>query len=137
MKALIVAICRSARPHDNLLSIDSAGINRVANARYPAPMKVMVAVMVEMSQGESKNEQQVRVRVEDADGGLVTQHNAAFRCDYLSPMNDPGELVMAPVVFDCRNLQLPAAGRYQVVVDSVDGNLEGVALSFRAVTKIE
>lgn len=136
MRASIVAICRSAHPHDNLLSIDSAGINRVANARYPAPMKVMVAVMVELPQGESKNEQQIRVRVEDADGGLVAQDSVRFRCDYLSPMNDPGELVVTSVVFDCRDVQLPAAGRYQVVVDSEDGNLEEVALSFRAVTKV-
>lgn len=99
-------------------------------------MKVMVAVMVELPQGESKNEQHVRVRVEDADGGLVAQDSVRFRCDYLSPMNDPGELVVTSVVFDCRDVQLPAAGRYQVVVDSEDGNLEEVALSFRAVTKV-
>ena len=52
-------------------------------------------------------------------------------------MNDPGELVVASVVFDCRNVRLPAAGRYQVVVDSEDGDLEEVALSFRAVTEVE
>ena len=100
-------------------------------------MKVMVAVMVEMPPDESTNEQQVRIRIEDADGGVVAQHKVKFRCDYLSPMNDPGELVMAPVVFDCRDLQLPTAGRYQVVVDSEDGNLEEIALSFRAVTRVE
>lgn len=133
MKLSVAAICDFAQVREGLLSVISAGVNRVWRETYPAPMGVMLALLVEMTPAESKMPHEIRIRVEDADGrDRVAEVLGAFQTLQVSPLNDPGELQLVPLTFDFRNIELPAAGRYQIVLDWMMEDVDPTVLAFRA-----
>ena len=133
MELSVAAICDAAQVREGLLSVLSAGVNRVWRETYPAPMGVMLALLVEMTPGEAKTPHEIRIRVEDADGrDRLAEVLAAFQTTGISSLNDPGELLLMPLTVDFRNIQLPAPGRYQIVLDwMMEGTIPTV-LAFRA-----
>lgn len=131
MKISAAAICDFAQVRDGLLSVISASITRVVHDRYPANMAVMLALILEVAPGEAKMPREIRVRVEDADGERLAEISGGFQIEHPPPALDPGELMMVPLAVDLRNIPLPAAGRYQVVIDPMSQGVAPTVLAFR------
>ena len=132
MQISAATICDFAQVRDGLLSVVSASITRVWRDQYPHQMGVMLAIILEVTQTEAQVPREIRVRVEDADGKRLAEASAGFQIGPPLPPLDPGEVMSVPVAVDFRNVTLPAAGRYQVVIDPMTDGAEPVALSFRA-----
>ena len=132
MKVCVAAICDFAQVREGLLSVISAGINRVWRPQYPAPMGAMLALIIEVTPGEAKIPREIRFRVEAADGARLAEASAGFQIGTPPSQNDPGAVMMVPFAVDFRTVQLPAAGRYQIVVDLMTEGVEETVLAFRA-----
>ncbi len=132
MKIRVATICDFAQVRDGLLFVSSAGITRVWREQYPHQMGVMLAVILEVTQLEAQVPREIRVRVEDEDGMRLAEASVGFQIGPPLPQLDPGEVMSVPLAVDFPTVALPAAGRYQVVIDPMDGDAEPVALAFRA-----
>ena len=132
MQFKVAVICDFAQVREGLLSTISAGINRAWRETFPAPMDVMVALLVEMTYVEAKMPHEIRIRVEDDDGrNRLIEFVGAFQTEP-SPLMDPGESLLMPLIFDFRSIELPTPGRYQIVVDPVTDDTDPTVLAFRA-----
>ena len=127
----VATLCDFAQVRERLLSVISAGVTRVWRSQYPAPLGIMLALICEIDPGSASIPREIRIRAENADGGRLAEAACAFQLDP-GPGHDPGEMLTFPFVVDFRNLQLPAAGRYQIVIDPMSEGVEPTALSFRA-----
>lgn len=132
MKISAASICDFAQVRDGLLSVVSASITRVWRDQYPHQMGVMLAVILEVTPAEAQMPREIRVRVEDADGKRLAEASAGFQIGPPLPPLDPGEAMSVPFALDFRSVALPAAGRYQVVIDPMTEGVEPTALAFRA-----
>ncbi len=132
MQIRSATLCDFAQVRDGLLSVVSASITRVWRDQYPSQMGIMLAIILEVVQSEAQAPQEVRVRVEDADGARLAEASSGFQIHPPLPSLDPGEAMLMPAAYDFRSVALPAAGRYQVVVDPMTDGAEPVALAFRA-----
>lgn len=131
MEIRVATICDFAQVREGLLSVLSAGITRVWQTQYPAPLGVMVALVFELAPGAATTPREVQFRVENADGDRLAEGVGAIQADP-SPGHDPGEMLTLPMVVDFRSLQLPAAGRYQIVIDPMSDGVDPTVLAFRA-----
>ena len=132
MKVGAATICNFAEVRDGLLSVISASITRVWHDRYPANMAVMLGVILEVSPVEASMPREVRVRVEDADGARLAEISGGFQAGPPPPQLDPGEVMMVPLAVDLHHVVLPAAGRYQIVIDPMTDGIALATLAFRA-----
>lgn len=132
MRINAASICDFAQVRDGLLSVVSASITRVWRDQYPNQLGVMIAVILEVSQTEAQMPREIRVRIEDADGKRLAEASAGFQIVPPLPPFDPGEVMSVPFALDFRNVILPAAGRYQVVIDPMTEGAESTVLAFRA-----
>ena len=131
MKIRVATICDFAQVREGLLSVMSAGITRLWRTQYPAALGVMVALIFELVPGSASVPREVRFRVENADGARLAEAVCGIQVDP-SPGLDPGEMLPIPMVVDFRDLQLPAAGRYQIVIDPMSEGIAPTVLAFRA-----
>ena len=92
----------------------------------------MLAVIIEVAPGEARVPREIRLRVENADGGRLAESSAAFQIGEPPTQADPGEMLVVPFAVDFREVQLPAAGRYQIVIDVMAEGVEPTVLAFRA-----
>lgn len=125
----VAALCDYAQVREQMLTVASAGVTRAYREKYPAPMGVMLALMVEMSAADAKMPHEIQARVEDSDGDKIAELGLAFQVGAILDL-DPGEMLVVPTVLDLRDIELPRPGRYQVVV--VPEGAEEIPLSFRA-----
>ncbi len=135
MKVPLAALCDFAQERNGLLSIISAGFNRVSCDSFPSHAGFMLALHIELSPVEAQLPQEVRCRLENADGAIVDSGLLAFQIDEIGAGHDPGEILQLPLVYDCRNVVLPEPGRYQVVIDLMVDDVEPVVLAFRALER--
>ena len=112
-----------------MLTMASAGVTRAYRDQYPAPMGVMLALMIELSAVDATVPHEILARVEDTDGDKIAEAGAAFQIGKIRDL-DLGEMLVIPAVLDLRDIELPKPGRYQVVV--VPEASDEIALSFRA-----
>ena len=131
MEIRVATICDFAQVREGLLSVLSAGITRVWQTQYPAPLGVMVALIFELAPGSASIPHEVQFRVENADGDRLAEGAGAIQADP-SPGHDPGEMLTLPMVVDFRSLQLPAAGRYQIIINPMSDGVDPTVLAFRA-----
>lgn len=132
MNISVAMLCDFAQVRSGLLFISSGGVSQLHRPSYPAPLGVMLALAVEVSELEGKESFEVRVRVEDADGHALTQISGNLQVG-LTKMT-PGETRQIPFALDLRPLQLPAAGRYMVRSVIPGHDVAEACLSFRATT---
>ena len=125
----VAALCDFAQVREQMLTVASAGVTRAYREEYPAQMGVMLALMLEVTEVEAAEPQEISVRVEDADGNMIAEAVAGFQVGEIFDL-DPGEMLSVPAVLDLREAVLPEPGRYQVVIAPEAS--EEVALSFRA-----
>lgn len=134
MDIRVATLCDFAQVREGLLFVSSAGITRVYRESFPAPIGVMLALVLELSPVEAMDAHKITVRVEDADGRQLAEMVGEVKVT-LGTGHDPGELVNVPFVADFRTMKLPSEGRYQVAIQpDVDG-VNPVALGFRAAVR--
>ncbi|MXW42226.1 MAG: hypothetical protein F4138_02210 [Acidimicrobiia bacterium] len=134
MDIRVATLCDFAQIREGLLFVHSAGITRVYRESFPAPIGVMLALVLEMSPVEANVANKIRVRVEDADGFKLAEMVGEMQVK-LGSGHDPGEMVNVPFVADFRNIKLPKPGRYQVAVYPEVEGASPVALGFRAAVR--
>ena len=110
MKTCVAALCDFAQVRESLLTVASAGITRVWRPQYPAPMGLMLALVIEVAPAEAALPREIRIRVEDSDGKRLAESSGGFQVDVPPEGNDPGEVLMLPFAIDFRGVELPAAG---------------------------
>ncbi len=130
MNLRIATICDYAQIREGLLTIISASITRLYRANFPAPMEAMLALLIETSQDLVKIPQEIRVRIEDEDGGVLLTAGTVFQVES-APDADPGELLLIPSVLDLRAVALQKPGRYQIVIE-IPGSDHTSVIAFRA-----
>ncbi len=131
MEIRVATICDFAQVREGLLSVVSAGINGVWQSQYPAQLGVMLALVIEIAAVEATEPREIRVRIESADGTRLAEASGGFQIQSI-PGCDPGEMLNLPLVVDFREVQVPAPGRYQFVVDPMTEGVGSIPLSFRA-----
>ena len=134
MDIRVATLCDFAQVREGLLFVSSAGITRVYRESFPAPIGVMLALVLEMSPVEAANANKIKVRVEDADGQKLAEMVGEVQVK-LGSGHDPGELVNVPFVADFRAMKLPTPGRYQVAIHPEVDGANPVALGFRAAVR--
>ncbi len=130
MEIRVATLCDFAQVREGLLSILSAGITRVWHNQYPAPLGVMLALILEINPSETLTNE-VRFRIEDADGARLAEASGMVNVS-LSPDHDKGEMLTMPLVVDFREVPLPVAGRYQIVIEPMNERADPTKLAFRA-----
>ena len=131
MEIRVATLCDFAQVREGLLFVSSGGITRVYRDSFPAPIGVMLALVLEMSPVEAMDPHKIRVRIEDADGRKLAEMTGEVQVK-LGSGHDPGELVNVPFVADFRAMKLPTPGRYQVAIQPDTDGANPVALGFRA-----
>ena len=134
MDIRVATLCDFAQVREGLLFVSSAGITRVYRESFPAPIGVMLALVLELSPVEAMDAHKITVRVEDADGRQLAEMVGEVKVT-LGSGHDPGELVNVPFVADFRTMKLPSEGRYQVAIHPDTDGVNPVALGFRAAVR--
>ena len=134
MDIRVATLCDFAQVREGLLFVSSAGITRVYRESFPAPIGVMLALVLEMSPVEAAQSNKITVRIEDADGQKLAEMVGEVQVK-LGSGHDPGELVNVPFVADFRAMKLPSPGRYQVAIQPAMDGANPVALGFRAAVR--
>lgn len=130
MEIRVATICDFAQVREGLLSVLSAGITRVWQNQYPAPLGIMLALIFELNPSEPLTNE-VRFRIEDEDGTRLAEASGIVQVD-LSPDHDKGEMLTVPLAVDFRSVLLPVAGRYQIVIQPMTEETDPTMLAFRA-----
>jgi len=124
-------LCDFAQVREGVLMVSSGGITRLWRSQYPAPMGMMLALMFEVAPDQIVTAREIRIHVETEDGAKLAESIGMLQG--VPPTNlDPGEKLMMPIVLDLREVSLPRAGRYQVVMDLERAGGVIDTLSFRA-----
>lgn len=130
MNISVAMLCDFAQVRNSLLFVSSGGISQLRRPAFPAPIGVMLALAVEVSELESKTPFHVQVRVENEDGVRVTELTGQLQIG-LTDM-DPGETRQIPLALDLRPLPLPSPGRYMIRITIPQHESAETCLSFRA-----
>ena len=130
MEIRVATICDFAQVREGLLSVLSAGITRVWHNQYPASLGVMLALIIEINPSRALTNE-VRFRIEDEDGKRLAEASGMVHISP-SPDHDKGEMLTAPLVVDFREVSLPVAGRYQIVIEPMNEEIDPTTLAFRA-----
>lgn len=131
MQVRAAILCDFAQVRDGVLTVASGGITRLWRSQYPAQMGMMLALMFEAAPDEIVTPKEIRIHVESADGARLAEAIGSLQSGPPT-QHDPGELLMLPLALDFREVSLPAAGRYQVVMDMERAGGSSASLAFRA-----
>jgi hypothetical protein len=113
-------ICDYAQVRDGLLFMMSGSITRVFRPDLPAPMGVMLALVMEVPAGEQDQVHEVNVAVKHA-GTASEVFRLAGGAQVAGAVTYPGESIYVPMVIDLRMVNAGAYGAFDVV-SSVDDN---------------
>jgi hypothetical protein len=124
-------LCDFAQVREGLLFVVGGGITRMARPELPAPLNVMLALVVDVPYDQLNQVHEVVVsikRTDTAEEVVRLVGGAQIAGDVY-----PGESLYMPLVFDLRGLAVPAYGSYDVQA-SVDGGV-GTTLTFYMIDK--
>lgn len=111
-------LCDFAETREGLLIAVGGGITRVYKERYPAPLGLVLALLVDVAQSELDIPHDLTVAVMGPDSP-VGEVRGGFQIGR-APDLEPGELVVAPLTLDLRGIELPHPGSYSLHV-TLDG----------------
>ncbi len=109
-------LCDFAQVREGLLFVSSGGITRVMRPEYPAPLGVVLALVVDLDPDEHDQQHRVRVRVIDAHDEVLWDGTAELGVGQIEA--ETGEHLSLPLVVDLRPVALPADGVYRLEVDA-------------------
>lgn len=129
MRLAMAVLADAANMRENTMSVLSAGINQVWRPEYPTSLGLTVALMLECAPEDDADPVRVQVEVRHADSEPEDAPVIGLRAEVglTSPRDD---VAYVPMPLDFRNRQIPAPGKYQVVIRVAD--LEPVTLGFVA-----
>jgi hypothetical protein len=132
VKLAAAVLCDYAGVRDGLLTVVGAGVTRIWRQDLPAPMNVMLALMIELHRIELDKQHSLEVLVQDQDGEAAAQIQGGFS---VPPPNDlqAGELQLVPMPIDLRNVALRKHGNYSIEV-SVNGSHQAT-MQFRLMSR--
>lgn len=132
MQVASAFLCDFASVRDNLLYVVAGGVTRMTRAEFPASMMVSLAVVLELHRMELDTPHEIRIRVQNEDGGAVAEVQGAFQMGSES-LGDLGvhERAYLPLALDLRPVPLPAPGWFSIEI-AIDGTHHR-SLNFRAV----
>lgn len=124
-------LCDFAQVRDGLLFVCSGGITRRYCAQLPAPLGVMLGLLVEIPPDEPELVHEIQIVVKSND----TAEDIHRSVTGVQARGDtrPGESLMVPAVADLRPIEASAYGSYDIRV-IVDGDA-GTLLTFYLVDK--
>lgn len=131
MEIHVATLCDFAQVREGMLFVSSGGISVLRRTEYPAQFGVMLALLFETSKPEIEGAVEVRVSVDDADGGKVYDVAAGLQ-------GDPGDRdfggapIHLPLPFDLRGVVIPSPGRYSVNIECPGYASNSKALRFSA-----
>jgi hypothetical protein len=124
-------LCDFAQVREGLLFVASGGISRVYAAEVPAPLSVMLALLVEIPPDELASVHEIQIAIRRSDTAEdVTRAVLAVQAG-----GDvyPGENLIVPAVLDLRGVRVSAHGSYDIRI-TVDGDV-GILLTIYVVDK--
>jgi hypothetical protein len=130
MRISVASLCDFAQTRDGLLFICSGGISRLKRPSFPAPMGVYLALTIELTAAEVTEPFEVRLVIEDGDGGPVAQLAAGL--DVHIGEADPGEAHQFHLPVNLGPVPIPRVGRYMIRMSVPEFGVEE-SLSVRAV----
>ncbi|MCC6338569.1 MAG: hypothetical protein KJ056_02000 [Acidimicrobiia bacterium] len=116
MEITAALLCDFAQVREGLLFVSSGGITRVMRPEYPAPLGVVLALVVDLDPEEHGEQHRVRVRVIDAHDTVLWDGTAELGVGQVQA--ETGEHISLPLVVDLRPVALPADGVYRLEVDA-------------------
>jgi hypothetical protein len=119
-------LCDSAVVRDGLLSVLNGGLDHWAPDRYPAPLAVGFAALIEADDMDSHCEHDFCVDITDERLSRIGGATGKFEVRGLAP----GETIELPVAFQLSAVTVPEYGDYEVTL-RIDGEPR-VALALRA-----
>ena len=138
MKLNTALLCDFAQVRQNLLFISSGGISRIQRAEYPAPLRVHLALMIEVHPIEADHPHEVEVFLQSQDGHRLASLKAGFQLDPPPPEGGvPDEYltmnITLPLVVPMTGIKIPEPGRYavEILIDATHVQ----SLPIRAVAK--
>jgi hypothetical protein len=130
MRISVASLCDFAQMREGLLFISSGGISRINRPSFPAPMGVYLAITIELTAAEITEPFEVRLVIEDEDGGKVAQIAAGL--DVHLGETDPGEAHQCHLPVNLTPVPLPREGRYMIKMSIPEFEVSE-SLSLRAV----
>ena len=114
-----VILCDFAQVRNQLLTVVSGGVTRVASAVFPATFSLCVAVVLEVPADElAPTPRELRVSINDpTDAQKLAEATVGFIADQL-PVMEPGEPHVAQFAFDFRQLLIARPGQIDVKISA-------------------
>lgn len=109
-------LCDFAQVREGLLFVSSGGVTRVMRPEYPAPLGVVLALVVDLDPDEHDQQHRVRVRVIDSHDEVFWDGTAELGVGQVDA--ETGEHLALPLVVDLRPVALPADGLYRIEADA-------------------
>lgn len=114
MEISTALICDFAQVREGLLIVASGGVTRMYRDEFPAPMNVMLALVISLDQIEMQSPHELRVAIISNDGAEIASIVGGFQL--ANPLLEVGEQGNAPVVLDLRQVGVTAHGAYDVKI---------------------
>jgi hypothetical protein len=114
-------LCDAATVREGLLHILGGGVTRAGRTEYPAPLNLTLALRILVHPTETGSPHQLEVRLQSADGEVVTALGAEFGVDDTTALA-PGEHASLPLPLALPEaVQLPTPGTYsfEILIDGI------------------
>lgn len=113
MRVALATICDYATVREGLLTVVSAGVNRLWRDQVPAPMNICLAVLLEVEQDSRADIHDFELVISGPDGAQVAKAEGAIQAGAsLREVPEPEELAYIPLALDLRGVPAPVYGLY-------------------------
>jgi hypothetical protein len=100
-----------AQVREGLLFVSSGGVTRCYREELPAPLGVVLAVVLQLDRVEAERTHDVEVRVVDEDGGELAEISGQIQLG--EPQLLLNESLNLPITFDLRNVPVERYGNVE------------------------
>ncbi len=115
MRLAMAALCDAANVREGTLGVLGAGLNVLWHDEYPAPMRMWLAVLVEVSSSDSGRSVAVEITVQAAKDQDQPAPLALIEGEFVVESAD-GTSTYLPMPIDFTGVELPEAGEYHVAL---------------------
>jgi hypothetical protein len=128
MRISTLLIADAARVRDGLLSVIGGGVTNISAAGFPMNPQADLAVIVDVAPGEWPGQFPVRITLERGDSAGFGETLIGYEGLYAGEIKRPDEPALVPLAMTLGPLEVPAPGRYEVVVAIGDLPVERLPL---------
>lgn len=111
-------LCDAATVREGLLHVLGGGVDRLGRASFPAPMDLVLAVVIQQHPTELDREHNMRVLIQHADGKRLAEAEITWQATSERPRLHE---MPFPVVLPLRHVNIPAPSEYSIelLIDGV------------------